>query len=282
MYSASWNVGACATLSGAAPSCTVTGFLESGAVGASSDFIGSPTVPGSAAPATFASAFNAWNGANGGQWTLVDAGSQFASLGVTLNAYVGLNATQISGINVAGGLSPVVFTVNGGSADVLSSLVWTQALVVNFTPLLGALAQPIQTLDTFDLSQDAAGDNPGFPTACAPASSGASPAGGADCGPIYPFQYGDTLDGYAIAVGGGIVPLGVDPFVDGPMGNWPNASFEAITLLSSVDPDTHTLAVYGGFAYGFTLSVPEPSTWALLLMALPALAFGRRWKGFRA
>ena len=128
---------------------------------------------------------------------------------------------------------------------------WTQALVVNYTALTPGLAEPIETLDTFSLREG----SPGFPTSCVPASSGASPSGGAFCDPIYPFQYGDTLANFSLAG----IPLGVDPFIDAPSGLWPNASFDAITLLSAVTaPDT--LTVYQGVEYGFTLSTPEPPT----------------------
>jgi hypothetical protein len=45
-------------------------------------------------------------------------------------------------------------------------------------------------------------------------------------------------------------------------------------------PDT--LTVYQGVEYGFTLSTPEPPTWALLMAALPGLLVIRRWPGSTA
>ena len=268
------------------PSCTDTAYFNTSSVGATSQFIGSPIIAGSSTPATFASAFDAWNAANANQWTLVNGGVLSLNLAADLGPNVG---------PFTAGLSPVIFTLPGENAGnyvldtapsgahsivAVSQLVWTQALFINYTPLLGSLAAPIQTLDTFSLSQN--GSNPNFPATCAPASSGASPAGGAFCGPIYPFQYGSTLSGYEIDG----VPLGVDPFYDAPQGDWPNASFEAVTLLSTVSAATDTLTVYEGFSYGFKLSggastaeglrtadaIPEPATWAMMLLGFVSLA----------
>ena len=218
--------------------------------------------------ATFASAFSAWNAANGDAWKLMNGGA----LNLGVSAEIGVSAS-----NSTGGLSPVLFTLDGGSPRLLSRLEWTQALVVNYSALAGSLSKPIETLDTFSFSQDPEGHNPNFPKTCARASSGASPRGGAFCGPIYPFQYGATLSNDVLDG----VRLGVDPFYDAPQGAWPNASFDAITLLSSVNPSTDTLTVYQGAEYGFSLHalgrsptagllaaaapIPEPSTWAMAI-----------------
>jgi hypothetical protein len=265
VVSASVTLPTCVTFTGGtAGNCTDTGFLDLSLAGANSEFIGAPAVDGSSTPATFTSAFDSWNAANGGAWTLMDGGT----LDVSINVYIGVSAGLFGA-----GLNPVVFTV-AGSEPTLADLVWTQALVVNYTALTpGPLAAPIETLDTFSLSEG----SPGFPTSCVPASSGASPPGGAFCDPIYPFQYGDTLASFSLDG----IPLGVDPFFDAPSGLWPNASFDAVTLLSAVTaPDT--LTVYQGVEYGFTLSTPEPPTWALLMAALPGLLVFRRWSGSTA
>ena len=256
--------------------CADTAHMSTTLAGANSRFIGSPVVGRSVA--TFTTAFDAWDAANGDKWKLVNGGA----LPLKINTTVGLSAG-----NDGAGLSPVIFTLSGGSPSLLSQLEWTQALVANYTPLEGSLTAPIETLDTFSLSQDAAGDNPGFPGTCVSAGRGASPSGGAFCGPVYPFQYGSTLSNDALDG----VPLGVDPFYDAPEGAWPNASFDAITLLSSVNPSTDTLTVYDGVAYGFSLRasaggralglsraadpIPEPSTWALALCGFAAVGFAR-------
>jgi hypothetical protein len=235
VVSAAVTLPTCVTFTGGtAANCTDTGFLDLSLAGANSEFIGAPVVGGSSTPATFTSAFDSWNAANGDAWTLLDGGL----LNVSINVYIGVSAGPFGA-----GLNPVVFTV-AGSEQTLADLVWTQALVVNYTALTpGPLAEPIETLDTFSLSAG----SPGFPTSCVPASSGASPPGGAFCDPIYPFQYGDTLAGFSLDG----IPLGVDPFIDAPSGLWPNASFDAVTLLSAVTvPDT--LTVYQGVEYGFT------------------------------
>jgi hypothetical protein len=258
----------CLTLSGTAKNCTDKGFLNKTPVGANSDFIGAPEVGGSTTPATFTSAFDAWDAADGDVWTLVNGGG----VDVSISAVIGVSASADGA-----GLNPVLFTLTAppGGQQILDNLVWTQALVINYSPLKGSLARPEQTLDTFDFSQNAAGSNPKFPKSCVAASSGASPKNGAFCGPIYPFQYAaelanDKIDG---------VPMGVDPFYDAPEGDWPNASFDAVTLLSTVSQATHTLTVYQGVSYGFSLSVPELSSRALVLIGLPALALARRPRG---
>jgi len=257
VISAKATVPTCMTLAGAAKDCIDTGFLNKSVGGANSDFIGAPEVVGSSRPATFSSAFDAWDAANGDEWMLVNGGM----VDVSISAHLGVSANADSA-----GLDPVLFTVSGSQAT-LSNLVWTQALVVNYSPLTGRLARPEQTLDTFDFSQNAAGSNPRFPKSCVPASSGASPKNGAFCGPIYPFQYGAESAN------------GVDPFIDSPQGDWPNASFDAVALLSTVSQTTHTLTVYQGMSYGFSLSVPgipEPPSAALLMVSLPAFLMIRR------
>ena len=255
----------CLTLSGTAKNCTDKGFLNETPVGANSDFIGAPEVGGSTTPATFTSAFDAWDVANGDIWTLVNGGP----VDVSLSAVIGISASADGA-----GLNPVLFTLTAprGDQQILDNLVWTQALVVNYSPLKGSLARPEQTLDTFDFSQNAAGSNPNFPKSCVSASSGASPKNGAFCGPIYPFQYAAELANDKMYG----VPMGVDPFYDAPQGDWPSASFEAVTLLSTVSETTHTLTVYQGLSYGFSLSVPELPSAALLTIGLPALLLVRR------
>jgi hypothetical protein len=122
------------------------------------------------------------------------------------------------------------------------------------------------------------------------ASSGASPAGGAFCGPIYPFQYGSKYENYTLDG----IPVGVDPFYDATQGDWTNADFDSLAPLSKASEATHTLTVYQGISYGFDLSatvlsnavsfehagsglpVPEPPVATLLLIALPGLLLLRR------
>jgi hypothetical protein len=275
------TVSSCDTLTGTATNCIDTGFISTTLAGANTTFLGSPLLPGSSVPATFTSAFDAWDAANGDDWTLVNGGT----VNVSITPNVGLSADP-----EGAGLGPVLFTLSGGSAQLLSQLVWTQALVINYSPLTGPLTTPEQTLDTFSLSQNAADANPNFPYTCSAASSGASPAGGAFCDPIYPFQYGTKYENYTLDG----MPLGVDPFYDAPEGDWPNAFFDAVTLLSTVSEATHTLTVYQGISYGFDLSAtavssatlfesagaglnaPEPPVWALLMIAVPGLLLLRR------
>ena len=261
----------CLTLTGTASNCVDTAFLTTTTVGANSDFFG--------VSATFTTAFNAWDAGNGDAWTLVNGGT----VDVSISPHITLSASPETA-----GLGEVLFTLNG-SQQTLSNLVWTQALIITYSPLTGPLSHPEATLDTFSLSQNAAGSNPNFPKTCVAPSSGASPANGAFCGPIYPFQYGSTLATETV----NSVTLGVDPFYDAPQGDWPNATFDAITLLSTVSAATDTLTVYQGVNYGFTLTaessasaaalsgagailnVPEPSTWAMLGLGFAGLALAR-------
>ncbi|RBP14428.1 hypothetical protein DFR50_109182 [Roseiarcus fermentans] len=261
--------------SGAMTSCADTGAVDTTPANASSAFIGQPSIAG--APATFTTAFDAWDEANGNAWRLIDGGA----LDLSVDASIEISASDRSA-----GLSPVIFTLSGGRPWLLRRLVWTQALAISYTPLGGPLAAPIQTLDTFSLSQDAAGDNRGFPRTCVAASAGAAPPNGVFCGPIYPFQYGSTMAN--VTLDG--VTLGVDPFYDAPQGDWPGASFEAVTLLSEITAP-HTLTVFQGVSYSFSLSatasgssspgaatadpVPEPSTSALALCGFAALGLAR-------
>jgi hypothetical protein len=86
-------------------SCVDTADVNTSLVGADGQFIGSPVIDGSSTPATFTTAFDAWDAANGDSWKLVNGGV----LNLTINAYVGLNAGQFSA-----GLEPVIFTISGG------------------------------------------------------------------------------------------------------------------------------------------------------------------------
>jgi hypothetical protein len=70
--------------------CIDTVSVNKSLVGASSQFIGSPIIAGSSLPATFTSAFDAWDVANGGDWTLVNG----ARFNLSINAYVGADAGQ--------------------------------------------------------------------------------------------------------------------------------------------------------------------------------------------
>jgi hypothetical protein len=270
----------CDTATGVDTKCTDELFLNSTLVNGTSPFVNSPKVGG--VTATFTTAFSAWDQANikagGAAWTLAYGGY----LPISTSAHVWTNASVYGA-----GLGSVIFTVNG-SSQLLSALVWTQALIINYSTLTGPLSTPIETLDTFSLSQNAAGSNPNFPKTCAAASSGASPSGGAFCGPIYPFQYATEYQNYSLDG----VRLGVDPFYDAPEGDWPNASFDAVTLLSFVSQATHTLTVYEGWSYGFALNaigqstsaallrsrvlsatIPEPSTWAMMVLGFAGLGF---------
>ncbi len=259
--SRSYTLGSCA--GGIYHDCRATSFLSTEPAGADSAFIGSPSFGGS--PATFTRAFDAWNAAAGGGWRLIEGGS----LDLTISPHV-----EVSTNDSEGGLFPVLFTIGVADPATLAPLSWTQAIVTNDSPVAGRLSPPVMTLDTFSFSQNAEGDNSQFPKTCVPAAAGATPRGSAFCGPIYPFQYGTALSGYTLNG----IPLGDNPFVDGPAGPWPDSSFQAVTLLSAVSTATETLTVYQGVSYGYGLAVnviPEPATWALALCGFAVLGLAR-------
>jgi hypothetical protein len=261
--------------------CYDTGFFSDEIVGATDSFIGN--FPGANSAAyTFTDAFNNWNAANGNQWQLVNGGYLPVSLG--------LSAFTISAGTFGGGINPIILSIVGytpGAGDPsLSQLVWTQALVSNYTATSGGtLATPVVTLDTYSLSQGSAGSGGAFQTACeaipgqtpgpnnsTPSTIGATASGQAYCDPIYPFLYGTSTN------------VGPDPFGDGPQGAWPDDAFRGIALLSTVTFDTNSsgaiidrvLTVYEGIDYGFTLAAPEPGTLLLLAPAAGVVMLYRR------
>jgi hypothetical protein len=270
----------CQTATGTIPQCYDTGFLSNQVVGATDSFIGGfPNAQSSLF--NFTDAFNNWNAANGKQWELVNGGA----LPVTLGASVVVGAGTFGG-----GITSIVVSIESydpaGSDPSLSQLVWTQALVTNYTATsTSILSPPAVTLDTYSLSQGSSGSGGAFQTACEAipgqspgtnntiaATIGATTSGEAYCDPIYPFQYGQSTS------------AGPDPFGDAPQGAWPDDSFRGIALLSTVTFDTDSsgditdrvLTVYEGLDYGFNLSVPEPTTLLLLGPALGVLALRRR------
>ena len=287
---------------GTAKNCTDTGYLSNTIASAITPFIGGSFPGANPALYDFTNAFNDWNAANGGGWTLVNGGT----LNLSLSVSMGLSASS-----AGGGIGDIIVNISnyqpapGGPS--LSQLVWTQGLFVNYSPTLGNLATPDLTLDTYSLSKGSSGSGGDFERACAPipgqnpganntkpATIGPTPANSAYCDPIYPFQYGseytgDTLDG---------VRLGTDFFFDAPEGAWPSDAFRGIDLLSTVTYDTNSagvvtgkvLTVYQGIEYGFTLSdtpssggtrgnvflsadldVPEPGAGWLFVTALTLL-----------
>jgi hypothetical protein len=120
---------------------------------------------------------------------------------------------------------------------------WTQAILRNFDPHGGAM-QP----ENFNLD---------LKTPCDSTHANLSKT----CPPLYPFQYGDRH------------------FYDRPVGPIPYGHEDFLAELAKVDWTAKKLTLYGGVAYGFQLSVPEPSTAATTLAAmivLMALRFRRR------
>jgi hypothetical protein len=228
---------------------------------------------------TFQTTFDDWNVAQGanynGMWAIINGGNLDVTFDVTDTAFAD---------PTFGGINP--FTINvtrndGYTGPDIGQLVWTQALYTSYgtrPPYPTDLNPPSNTLDTYSNSkgntsstawtnpcQPIPGQTPGKNNSI-PATIGPSqrnPIVLGYCDPIYPFQYAGAS------------------FFDGPSAYWPDESFRAIALLSTVtfvtDPNgaitERDLTVYNGVNWGFDLSVvqtPEPGT---ILLMIPSLAF---------
>jgi hypothetical protein len=200
---------------------------------------------------TFASSFAAWTEtAAGTGWKLVDGGALDVDYDVT--------EFQTNASTTGGGVDINVNVSTPEDSDVdLSSLVWSQALLINYlvTDPPGVNQDPpVSAMDTFSFNLGGSAIPSG--STCSPTGAGGKPY----CDPAYPFQYADTH------------------FFDGPSGVYPMDSFRGIALLSSVDTTDKILTVYDtGVDYGFDLWVsPEPGTFFLIPASLAAILMLRR------
>jgi hypothetical protein len=233
--------------------CTDTTYSPSFGAGLNTRFVAGAFPTSNPSADSFATAFAAWDSkysATYGNWKVVDGGT--LNLDLTVASFAGSIGQY------TGGLSSIQVDVSNYKPTTgqpsLGQLVWTQALFISYTPTLGGLTTPIETLDTYSLSQGSSGSGGAFQAACEtlpagnPATIGQVGSGKAYCDPIYPFQYSNKM------------------FYDAPQGAWANDSFRAVTLLSSVDTEDDTLTVYQGFTYGFTLATAQNTvtTWPQL------------------
>ena len=181
------------------PQCYDTGYLSNQIVGATDSFIGG--FPNTQSDLfNFTDAFNNWNAANGSQWHLVNGGY----LPVSLYRHRHRQRRNVWRRHQlrSSSRSPTP----AGNDPSLSQLVWTQALVINYTATsVDMVTPPAVTLDTYSLSQGSGGSGGAFQTACEAipgqtpgpnntiaANIGLTASGEAYCDPIYPFQYGPT------------------------------------------------------------------------------------------
>jgi hypothetical protein len=233
---------------------------------------------------TFTTAFNTWytnQGPNyGGNWTLINGGN--------LNLTFDVVETASASADFAGiGNFQITLTQNPGyTGPNMNQLVWTQGLYTTYQvqpPYNISVNPPFNTLDTYSFSQGntaaAAFTNPSVaipgqtpgPNNSTPANIGATPANQAYSDPIYPFQYSDNS------------------FFDGPQAYWPNQSFRAIALLSTITFITNSagvithrdLTVFNGIDWGFDLTLPEPNP-LIMLLSILTITILRRRRGLAA
>jgi hypothetical protein len=244
----------CTGFGGPWQSCGATGYLSWGSSVSTTELFNFSGFnnSGGAGEERFLDSFNAWtNTAAGAGWTLVDGGQ--LDLDYHISQFETFAAPSSGGVNITIDIA----RQDGYTGPALNTLVWTQALAINYlvTDAAGVNhSPPVFSLDTFAF-------NLGGSAIPAGATCDNNGAGGKPyCDPAYPFQYADQH------------------FFDGPTGVYPADSFRGIALLSSIDRATSTLTVYDtGVNYGFDLWVsPEPGTLFLIPAGLGAIFLLRK------
>jgi hypothetical protein len=254
-YAASFP-GPCTGPGGPWPGCSAVGYLSYSNTQAAHDtfvdvFSFHSSQAASLGDLNFATAFDNFGVGNG--WTLVELPA-LANLTYDITNFRTDAGASLGGINI----NVNVTTGAGYNGPALSSLVWSQALLINYSVTDGSafFDPPKNVMDDYSFSQGSTGSGGAFQNPCTaipaspnnttPSTIPATPANRSYCDPIYPFQYGDRH------------------FSDGPHGGYPMDSFRAEAFLSTVNTATKTLTIYdGGVNYGFDLYVaPEPGTWA--------------------
>jgi hypothetical protein len=215
--------------------CTTIAYFDSGTLFDSDDTNISPL---------FTMAFDNWNTANGGDWTLANGGELAGTYNITT-----ATAQQFSGVTL-GGLT-IMIDVSGLTLPTVGAnqqLVWVQGLDINYTPGAGTIVDPMYTMDTSTFSNLTCG-------------------GTIFCPPAYPYQYKD--DSFYDQPKDYYMPPGTT-----------QAFFDANAYLAVEDftnADKPVLSVYDGISYGFQNYVsPEPGTFALLGGGFALLLFRRR------
>jgi hypothetical protein len=268
-------VGACTAGAKKFKDCVSTAIISTDTATADSTFLGGNYNGTAPTNQTFMSTFTNWNNnqKTGVTWDIVND-APLEGLTLTVDPF---EASATAG---AGGIGDITIIPTIGrdyNGPPLSQLAWTQAVYANFSPSGGG---PANTLDTYSFTHG--GNLAGCSAIPAPPKNsnnvtvdipGINPIAGQYCDPLY-FFLPNNPDNKRL--------------VDAPTGSWPDASFRAIALLSTVAETTDasgkvtsaTLTVYDGVSYGFDLTatqVPLPPT---LLLAVPGFALLLA-KGFR-
>jgi hypothetical protein len=218
-------------------SCWTTAYFDSGTLFDQDD---------TELPSLFTTAFNNFNTANGGDWTLENGGALAGTYNITT-----ATAQQFTGVTL-GGLT-INIDVSGLTLPTIGAnqqLVWVQGLYINYTPGPGTIVDPYYSMDTSTLSNLTCG---GMTKVF--------------CPPAYPYQYND------------------DSFYDQPKDYYmppgtTQAFFDADAYLAVEDftnANAPVLTVYDGISYGFQNFVsPEPGTFLLLGGGFGILLLRRR------
>lgn len=194
-----------------------------------------PTLVTGSIDPAFMSAFNSWNASVGNTWVLVNGGA--------------LRNTVFNAVTYAASVT------SSGNADLEIQINYIQGSGPAPIPSSGTISNSdavwIQSISTNDKLTGALPGNPYLDNPSTAPNPNLPP-------PAYSFQYSTSY------------------FYDHPM-RFPGVgvNWEAIDYISTVNYSTHTVTVYDGVAYGFTVTKPAPVNPLGLLVNSSGLVYNR-------